>query len=75
MSGSGGCLMCALTLKINDWTKVQNCFSNISACIYPSIWFSAQDGPLDIRFEMRQTPTMEASDFWRHQAKTMVQSL
>ena len=40
----------------------------------PQKWFSTQNGPLDVRFQMRQTPTMEACDFWRNQAKTMVHS-
>ena len=40
----------------------------------PQKWFSTQNGPLDVRFQMRQTPTMEASDFWRYQAETMAQS-
>ena len=40
----------------------------------PQKWFSTQNDPLDIRSQMRQTPTMEASDFWRNQAKTMAQS-
>ena len=39
----------------------------------PQKCFSAQNGPLDVRSQMRQTPTMEASDFWRNQAKTMEQ--
>ena len=37
-------------------------------------WFSTQNGPLDVRSRMRWTPTMEAFDFWRNQAKTMAQS-
>ena len=37
----------------------------------PQKWFSTQKGPLDVRSQMRQTSTMEASDFWRNQAKTM----
>ena len=40
----------------------------------PQKWFSAQNVPLGVRSQMRQTPTMEASDFWRNLAKTMVQS-
>ena len=40
----------------------------------PQKWFSTQNGPLDVRSQMRQTPTMEASDFWINQAKTMVHS-
>ena len=40
----------------------------------PQKYFSAQNGPLDVRSQMRQTPTMEASDLWRNQAKTMRQS-
>ena len=27
---------------------------------------------LDIRSQMKQTPTMKASDLWKNQAKTMV---
>ena len=41
----------------------------------PQKWFSTQNGPLHVRSQMRQTPAMEASDFWRNQAKIMVQSL
>ena len=37
-------------------------------------WFSTQNGPLDIRSQMRQTLTMDGSDFWKKQAKTTVQS-
>ena len=40
----------------------------------PQKCFSAQNGPLDVRSQMRQTPTMEASDFRRNQAKPMMQS-
>ena len=40
----------------------------------PQKWFSTQNGPLGITFQMRHTPTMESSDFWRNQAKTMEQS-
>ena len=40
----------------------------------PQKWFSTQNVLLDVRSQMRQTPTMEASDFWRNQAKTMAQS-
>ena len=40
----------------------------------PQKCFSAQNGPLDVRSQMRQTPTMEASDLRRNQAKTMMQS-
>ena len=36
----------------------------------PKKCFSAQKGPLDVRSQMRQTPTMEASDLRRNQAKT-----
>ena len=35
--------------------------------------FSTQNGPLDVRSQMRQIPTKEASDFWSNQAKTMAQ--
>ena len=37
----------------------------------PQKWLSTQNGPLDVRSQMRRTPTMEASDFLRNQAKTM----
>ena len=40
----------------------------------PQKWFSTQNGPLHVRSQMRQTPTMDASDFWRNPAKTMAQS-
>ena len=40
----------------------------------PKKCFSAQNGPLDVRSQMRQTPTMEASDLRRNQEKTMMQS-
>ena len=40
----------------------------------PQKCLSAQNGPLDVRSKMRQTPTMEASDLRRNQAKTMKQS-
>ena len=40
----------------------------------PKKWFSAQNGPFDVRSQLRHTPTMEASDLWRNQAKTMMQS-
>ena len=40
----------------------------------PQKCFSAQNGPLDVRSQMRQTPTMEASDLRRNQAKNMMQS-
>ena len=40
----------------------------------PQKCFSAQNEHLDVRSQMRQTPTMEASDLWRNQAKTMMQS-
>ena len=40
----------------------------------PQKWFSTQNGPVDVTSQMRQTPTMEASDFWRNQAKTMEQT-
>ena len=33
----------------------------------PQNWFSTQNGPLDVRSQI------EASDFWRNQAKTMAQ--
>ena len=40
----------------------------------PQKWFSTQNEPLDVRSQMRQTPTMEASDLRRNQAKNMMQS-
>ena len=40
----------------------------------PKKWFSTQNGPLDVRSQMRQTPTMEASDLRRNQAKTTMLS-
>ena len=36
----------------------------------PQKCFSAHNRPLDVRSKMRQTPTMEASDLRRNQAKT-----
>ena len=38
----------------------------------PQKWFSTQNGPLDVRYQIRQTQTMEASNFWRNQAKSMM---
>ena len=40
----------------------------------PQKCFSAQNGPLDVRSQMRRTPTMEAFDLWMNQTKTKVQS-
>ena len=40
----------------------------------PQKCFSAHNRPLDVRSKMRQTPTMEASDLRRNQAKNMMQS-
>ena len=40
----------------------------------PQKCFSALNGPLDVRSQMRQTPTMEATDLRKNQAKTMMQS-
>ena len=40
----------------------------------PQKFFSAQNGPLDVRSQMRQTLNMEASDLRKKQAKTMMQS-
>ena len=34
--------------------------------------FSTQNGPLDVRFQIRQAQTMEASNFWRNHAKSMM---
>ena len=36
----------------------------------PQKWFSTQNEPLGVTFQMRLTPTMEASNFWRNQAKS-----
>ena len=38
----------------------------------PQKWFSTQNEPLGVTFKMRQTPTMEASNFWRNQPKSMM---
>ena len=38
----------------------------------PQKWFSTQNEPLGVTFQMRLTPTMEASNFWRNQAKSMM---
>ena len=35
----------------------------------PQKWFSTQNGPLDIRSQMRQTQTMDGSDFWNKTGK------
>ena len=35
----------------------------------PKKWFSAQNGPFDVRSQLRHIPTMEASDLWRNEAK------
>ena len=40
----------------------------------PQKWFSTQNEPFNVRFQMRGTPTIEASDFRTNLAKTMVQS-
>ena len=32
----------------------------------PQKWFSTQNGPLDVRFQMRVTPTMGAFYFWKN---------
>ena len=40
----------------------------------PKKWFSTQNGPLYVRSQMRKAPTMEASDFWKNLAETMMQS-
>ena len=41
----------------------------------PQKWFSTQNGPLYVRSQMRQTPTIEGSDFSQNEAKNIVQSL
>ena len=40
----------------------------------PQKRFSAQNRPLDVTSQMKQTATVEASDLWKNQAKTMMQS-
>ena len=40
----------------------------------PQKCLSAQNGALDVRSQIRQTPTMEPSDLRRNPAKTMMQS-
>ena len=35
----------------------------------PQNWFSTQNGPLDIRSQMRPTLTMDGSDFWKKSGK------
>ena len=39
----------------------------------PQKWFSTQSVPMNVRFQMRQTPTMYASYFWRNYAITGLQ--
>ena len=36
----------------------------------PQKWFSTQNEPLGVTFQMRLTQTMESSNFWRNQAKS-----
>ena len=36
----------------------------------PQKWFSTQNEPLGVTFQMGLTPTSEASNFWRNQAKS-----
>ena len=31
----------------------------------PQKWFSTQNEPLDVSFQMRLTPTMNDSEFWK----------
>ena len=40
----------------------------------PQKWFSTQNEPLDVRFQMRLTPTMSAFYFWRKKTVTIMQS-
>ena len=54
--------------------KLDVVFQILQSPNIPQKYFSAQNGPLDVRSQMRQTPTMEASDFWSNQVNTMVQS-
>ena len=35
----------------------------------PQKWFSTQNEPLDVSFQMRLTPTMDGSDFWEKTGK------
>ena len=39
----------------------------------PQRWFSTQNEPLDVRFQMRLTPTMGAFYFWRKKTVTIMQ--
>ena len=48
-------------------------FQILQPPIIPQKCFSAQNAPLYVRSQMTQTPTMEASDLWRSQTKTMMQ--
>ena len=52
--------------------KFRDCFQISWLANIPKKWFSTQNGPLDIRSQMRQTLTMDGSDFWKKQAKTTV---
>ena len=45
--------------------KFRDCFQISRLGNIPNKWFSTQNGPLDIRSQMRQTLTMDSSDFWR----------
>ena len=46
-------------MKINDWSKVQNCLSN-----NPEKCFSStQNVSFDVSFQISQTPTNKASYF------------
>ena len=37
----------------------------------PQKWFSTQNGPLDVSFQMRLTPTMDGSDFLKKTDKNL----
>ena len=38
----------------------------------PQKWFSTQNEPLDVSFQMRLTPTMDGSDFWKKTDKNRI---
>ena len=61
-------------MEINDWPKVRCYFQILQTPKIPQKGSTAQNGPLDITSQMRQTPTMEDSEIWRNQEKTMMQS-
>ena len=46
--------------------KFRDCFQISRLANIPKKWFSTQNGPLDIRFQMRLTPTMGAFYFLKN---------